>query len=161
MPPPDSLEVLPEIQMTGKTCPYLGPDEKPGFILRPDGAQHPLKGLTRRRTEFTNKDPASLQPRGASLFNLQLWMHLSIFEGCLLQVEHPVHIKYDLRQGTWVVCQDCLQAKTHPFFFIYFHSQTMNATSIYSRSSVHFRTKNRGIKRELDRPISSAAKPSK
>jgi hypothetical protein len=29
---------------------YLGPDETVGFILSPDSAEHPLKGMTRRRT---------------------------------------------------------------------------------------------------------------
>jgi hypothetical protein len=39
-----------EIQMTGKTCPYLGRDEKLGFMLSPDSVEHPLRGMTRHRT---------------------------------------------------------------------------------------------------------------
>jgi hypothetical protein len=40
--------------MTRKTWSYLDPDAKLGSISSPDSAEHPLNGMTRRRTELSD-----------------------------------------------------------------------------------------------------------
>lgn len=61
----------PEIQMSGRIAPYLGPDEKLRFILSPGWRRASLNGLTRRRTELSDPTSQTTVPVGNQVVGVE------------------------------------------------------------------------------------------